>query len=200
MAQPRGSRSFTVCVVSLAERWQALAGEVRRAPSPWSCPAVGELYLLALADAPRVLGGFRQLDPERVRDLASDTFCHKLHALLEADTPRGLFATALQRDALSWLRSPRSRVAEAPSDDASPAREAPAHGREESRAIARIDGVRALAALSSREREVLLADAEGVPREALALCHRTSRANIDQLVSRARRRFAAATGRGRVGA
>jgi transcriptional regulator len=51
-----------------------------------------------------------------------------------------------------------------------------------------VDARGALAGMGARERAVLVADACGEAREVIAKAWGTSRANVDQIVSRGRRR------------
>ncbi len=170
------------------DAWGALAAAIRDAPSAWSCAAFGELYALAIVEGRRVLRGLRGLDDARREDLAIEALLAKLPEVVSAERPRAFFRTVLWRDAISWMRSGRSRLATA-DEPAEPSRydEGP-YDAEEASAIYRVDARQRLDALDARELEVMLADAWGEAREAIARAVGTSRANVDQIISRARRR------------
>ena len=96
--------------------------------------------------------------------------------------------TCLVNAARSWLRRGDARVA-APRevgggshDASSPTPPAPDHAL-------RIDVADFMVTLSQRERDVLIGVGNDVDRQMLARLHGTSRANVDQIVSRARKRF-----------
>ncbi len=166
--------------------WSALAAEVHAAASPWTSAAFAALYRLARTDGARVLRSFRALDADRRVDLAIDSFLAKRDDILAADRPRAFFRKALYHDAVSWMRSPRSRVAAVPEETSGHL-----HGAldaSEASLIYRLDARRRFANLHAREREMLLANALGETREAIGKAAGTSRANVDQLISRARRR------------
>ena len=132
-----------------------------------------------------VLRAFRTLDGARRLDLALVTFVTKRGEIVAADRPRAFFRTVLYRDAVSWVRSPRSRVAADPQEAAGGFEGAPDGA--EAGLVYRLDARRRFEALSPRERAALLADAEGVTREAIGHSLGASRANVDQIISRARR-------------
>ncbi|MFO0649351.1 MAG: hypothetical protein U0326_24120 [Polyangiales bacterium] len=171
-----------------SDPWSVIAAELRASASPWRSAAFARLYDLARAEGPRVLRSFRALDRERRVDLAIDTLVAKAEQIIAADRPRAFFRKALHNDAVSWTRSPRARV------DAFP-EEAPLHDQgapdaSEASLIYRLDARRRFHALDTRARDVMLAEAVGETREAIGQAAGTSRANVDQIISRARRRHA----------
>lgn len=175
------------CTSPAGDPWASLAAAIRGASSPWSCAAFGALYGLALAEGVQALRSFRDLDEARRADLALATLVTKLDAIAAADRPRAFFRKVLYRDAVSWRRSGRARVA-----TEADAPERCAHGEGpcdavECLALRRLDANAALGRLSDRQRAMLLADAEGYSREEIARAHATTRANVDQVLSRARR-------------
>ena len=178
------------CTSPAGDPWSALAAAVRGAGAPWESAAFSALYALALAEGDVVLRAFRTLDRARRLDLALDTFVTKRGEMVAADRPRAFFRTVLYRDAVSWVRSPRSRVAADPQEGVGGFEGAPDGA--EAGLVYRLDAGRRFEALSARERAALFADALGVAREAIGRTLGASRANVDQIISRARRSGAAA--------
>lgn len=168
-----------------AEDWKKAAALVRQ--SKEHLPA---LYELAREDGPRFLARFRRrLGDERIVDLVHDLLATKAEAIALADEPRALFCTALQRRAISWLRRGDAAVIEAPPSGA--VGTVPEDEAERQRFL--VDARAALDELTPRERMVAVAVALGEEREEIARELKTSRANVDQIVSRIRRRFAGET-------
>ena len=167
--------------------WRDAAAAVLRSPAPWSSEGFARLYELAQAEGARALRSFRSLDAARRADLAAETITRALLAVASADAPRAYFRTAVRRAALSWLRAERLAPAE---KEEAPRYVEGALDAEEARAVYGLDAKAALGAMGGRDRAVLLADADGEAREAIAATWGTSRANVDQIVSRARRAFA----------
>lgn len=167
--------------------WAPLAASIRGASSPWSSAAFGELYKLALAEGIRVLRSFHDLDEARRADLALETLVAKRSEIAAADRPRAFFRKVLYRDAVSWKRSGRSRLATEADASEHCAHTAGPCDAVECSALHRLDARAALARLSERQRAMLVADAEGHSREEIAHVHATTRANVDQVLSRARR-------------
>lgn len=188
-------RQTTNDLLVAEDPWAAATAALRDASAPEESAAFGALYELVRREGRGMLRSFQKIDDARKDDLAFDALDAALPALLRADSPRAYFAKALRNKALSWRRSPRAAVASP--DGASEARGSggPVDG-EERLALARLDAGRALDALRPRERAVLLADAEGWSREEIAAMLCTSRANVDQIVSRARRRVQRPRSRG----
>jgi DNA-directed RNA polymerase specialized sigma24 family protein len=167
--------------------WDEIIARIQGEPDPLRSPHVRRLYEVALSDGPRFLTSFhRTLGDERTRDLVHDLLSEKLQAILEAETPRAFFCTALQNRARSWVRRGDAKVVESPPDSSRDT--APDRNEEERRAFV-LDARDALAALSERDRDIVVAAALGEDREAIAREFRTSRANVDQIVSRLHRRF-----------
>lgn len=169
--------------------WAAAIAALRGSPAPYASPGFGALYTLVCREGRRMLRSFRQIDDDRKDDLAHDTLLVALPALLRADCARAYFATALHRAAVSWLRSPRATVAELVVEGT---REAEHDGDAEGcahRRIAAREAFEALGGLNSRDRAVMLAEARGDSRDEIAAALGMSRANVDQVISRARRRM-----------
>lgn len=178
----------TASVGSRAE-WDEITAVLRAAPDPYACAELGQLWALALEEAPRVLASFRvagKLDDERIADLTRDFLVEDLRAILEnAVNPRAYFVVAIQNSARSWLRRGSARIA--PTDyEAAKGREPRAASADPAELIDAQDFLRGL---TERERDVLAGLAAGVDREELARALGTSRANVDQIASRVRARF-----------
>jgi len=175
--------------VPAAEDWTRVVLLIRGDADPLTSPHLPKLYELALADGPRLLKSFqKRLGDDRIVDLVHDLLATKVEAIVNADEPRALFCTALQRRAISWLRRGDAAVVE-------DAPERPPEGViEDERQGFLVDARNALADLPERERAMVVAVALGEEREAIAAAFRTTRANVDQIVSRVRRRFASREG------
>lgn len=171
-------------------KWDALAVRLRGAADPFQEPEIAELWTLACEEGPRALTTFRQagrLDDERAADLTRDLLVDALPSIVAADNPQAYFIAALTNAARSWLRKKGSAVASpaepgARHDASHPITPAPDHAL-------RIDMTDFLLTLSERERDVLVGVANDEDREEHARRLGITRANLDQIVSRARRRF-----------
>jgi RNA polymerase sigma factor (sigma-70 family) len=178
--------------VGTRSQWDALAARLRETANPFDEPEVAELWAIACEEAPRVLASYRRsgrLDGERIADLTRDLLVNSLPDIVAAANPQAYFVTALVNAARSWLRRGGSRVVSAPEagatpDDKHPKTSAPDHAL-------RIDAVDFLQTLSDRERTALIGVAHGEDRTQLATVLGISRTNLDQIVSRARKRFRA---------
>lgn len=169
------------------QEWDEIIARIQGEPDPLRSPHLRRLYEVALSDGPRFLASFqRSLGEERTLDLVHDLLAEKLQAIIEAETPRAFFCTALQNRARSWVRRGDAKVVESPPDSS---RAAASDRSEEERRAFVLDARDALAALSERDRGIVVAAAIGEDREAIARDFRTSRANVDQIVSRAQKRF-----------
>lgn len=166
--------------MATADDWREAALRVRQDKAK----NLPRLYELALEDGPRLLARFqRRLGDERIVDLVHDLLSTKADAIVLADEPRALFCTALQRRAISWLRRGDAAVA---SERPETAGERDDEG-ERQRFL--LDARAALEGLSERERSMAVAVALGEEREAVAREFKTTRANVDQILSRIRRKF-----------
>ncbi|MFO0626876.1 MAG: sigma-70 family RNA polymerase sigma factor [Polyangiales bacterium] len=179
MCKPGIAREVSVTKV----RWLQVSVPLRGSASPWSHPGASALYGLLFAEGVRALRGYRAIDPARRDDLISEVFVRALPRIVAADDPCAYFRTALAHEARSWLRRRGSRVCDAAAPHAEPRHDGEAHP------VARLT-LRALArSLSPREQQVFLGLMDGEDRDALARRLHTSRANIDQIVHRARARL-----------
>lgn len=168
--------------------WNDLVREIRAAKDPWSCRALGRLFALAEEDGRKALRSFAgEMGDAAIDDLIHDLLVDQLIPIVQADEPRGYFRRALVRRAISRKRKGSSRVEAASEQEPPPS--GPLDVVEQTHA-ARLDRAAAWARLSPREQEVLSALGEGEDRDALAERWGTTRNNIDQIISRARRRLA----------
>lgn len=173
--------------LSTSVRWLRAARSLRGAARPASHAAFGALYALAMSAARATLRRFRGIDPARAEDLASEVILRALPEVIAAENPRAYYCTALRRAAISWTRRGGAAVREG---EARPWEGGPLDAAERA-VIDCVDARRRLKALAPRERAVLFAVVEGEAREAIAARLGTSRANVDQIVHRARARVAA---------
>lgn len=176
--------------------WADVVDLIRREGGPRKSRAVRGLYEMAIADGRRVLASFqRQLGDEVILELTHALVAEKLQEIVDANSPFALFKTALRRRAISWLRRGDAVVAERPdealdagasSTGATPGLEASAQADERQFVF---DAQAALNSLSERDRQIAVAVGLGEDREAIARAFNTSRANVDQIVSRLRKRL-----------
>lgn len=172
-----------------ADRWLQVVASIRADGGPRRSAHVRDLYELAVKDGQAILASFlNDLGKDRVVDLIHDLLTEKLDAIVGADSPKALFATALTRRAISWKRRPAAVIAETPIEDRSAPAD-PGHTTEGERQAFNLDARAALARLSSRDRDIVVAAAMGVNVQEIADAHRTSAANVYQIVSRVQRRF-----------
>ena len=168
-----------------SDAWGEVVSRLREEGDPQRSPILVALYRVAEADGPRFLSSFRrQIDQQRMLDLVHDLLSLKLSSILAAESPRAYFRTALVRRAISWTRRGDAPVAEAV--DAEPA---VGGTEEEERLAGRMDAEVVLGHLSERDKQIVLAVAHGEDRETVAREARTSRANVDQIVSRTHRKL-----------
>lgn len=169
------------------EDWDEIVVRVRKEPDPLRSPVVGRLYEVAVDDGTRFLSSFRnEFGEDRILDLIYDLLSEKLAEILNAETPRAFFCVALRRLAIDWRRRGASKVVESPPDSS---RASPSDTTEEDRRAFVLDARNAVDALSERDRGIVVAAALREDREAIAREFGTSRANVDQIVSRLQKRF-----------
>lgn len=171
-------------------QWNALATRLRRATDPFEQPEIAELWALACEEGPRRLAKFRRagrLDDERIADLTRDLLVSALPSIIHAENPHGYFIAALTNAAVSWLRKGSSPVMSADEPEGlrpgmHATTPAPDHAF-------RIDVIDFLQTLSEREYDALIGVAHGENRAELARLLGITPGNLDQVVSRARKRF-----------
>jgi RNA polymerase sigma factor (sigma-70 family) len=163
---------------------------LRGAADPYSHPDFAELWTLACQDGPIALESFRRcgkLDGARIADLTRDLLLDALPAILHAVSPQAYFVAAIENAALSWLRRGSARVASLENETA--ARDGAETAAASHDPVAWIAAGDFMRTLSERERSVLVAVAQDEDRDEIASALGLTRANVDQIVSRARRRF-----------
>lgn len=162
--------------------WAALVAELRAAPVSGRRQAYWRLYALAreLALATR-RRDFRTLEDDTALDAVAQLFERQLDAVLDARSPRSYVRTCVRFALRSALR--RQRTA-----DAFVTRHGALRVGGEEDAVAALDLRRACATLGARERDVLAWVAAGFDRHEIGAWVGLSRAGVDQLVSRARRK------------
>lgn len=158
--------------------------------------SVLRLYKFALQDGPRIIHSFKkELGATVVEELSHALIAEKLAAIVEAQNPKAFFRTALVRRAITWQRRGDATVAATPDESISPKPVAGSTGHTQGRDIGEEaerrefvhDARLILDSLSDRDRQIVVAVALGDDREAVARAFGTTRANVDQIVSRVRK-------------
>lgn len=168
---------------NVRERWLTLRVQLEAAPSPRESPALGELYRLAMRDGTRVLARFSALTVQEREDIVSDKFISALDSIVHATNPRGFFITAITRAATSLLRHKQVEQKHQPTlEELDGGAE-----RTEDDTVTTLDLAVRLRQLSARDRQLVRAVHSGESREEVARRLGTSRANVDQVVSRVAR-------------
>jgi len=176
--------------MSTREEWLEIVEEIAAAPVRTRSPALARLYRLAMTAATTALARFPLDIQGQAEDLVHDLLHEKLDAIVGAHNPRGLFVTAIRRNAIDLQRRDKRLVHE---DEDDPATQPPDPSAPVDEALAsRQEAEQLTATLSPKERQVFAAIAAGEEREDIARALGTSRANIDQIVSRARKRLVGA--------
>lgn len=173
--------------MATSDEWREVVEQIADAAVPERSPALPRLYRFAVEEARLALRSFPASVREQVDDLVHDKLHEKLRSIVDAASPRAFFVTAIRHAAIDLVRrqkrlAPQDELDEAPS--ANDAALAP-----DEAASVRIEAVRVLATLNVRERQIFGAIAAGEDRDDIAAALYTSRANIDQIVSRTRRRM-----------
>jgi RNA polymerase sigma factor (sigma-70 family) len=175
--------------VASREQWAAVVAEVRRAPTPWQSPALARLYALALEDGHAVLAAeYPQLSAGEREEVIHDLFVAKVKDVVKATEPRSFFGVAIKRRSIDAFRRVQTRHAKEPELRARAAWRQDGSGAEDER-LETIDGARALDRLPEEDRDLMLAITFGEDREDIARQAGTTRANVDQRVSRLRKRL-----------
>jgi DNA-directed RNA polymerase specialized sigma24 family protein len=179
--------------------WSAVEQCVAESPAPARSPEITRLYRLAMDEGRWALRGMQWVRDSDVEDLVHDKLHAELASLLLATDPRAYFCTIVRRAALDLRRRAQGKRGDGTAlrsfvsvDDADfqalPAEDAPID-----EALARRREAREIVArLSERELQVFVALMHGEDRDDIAAVLRTSRANVDQIVSRTRKRVGSA--------
>ncbi len=175
--------------MSKADDWKAVRAELCSSGDPRHSPKFHKLYELATRDGRRILSSFRRIAEADRDDLIHDVLVRVLDHLLDAqvENPRAFFATALTRDATSAFRTEKRRN-ELVSVHLPEAHPHETHGRSDGRDQLLIQ-LQALESASPRDQQILIALGLGEPPQEVAHAFGLTRANVDQIVSRFRRRF-----------
>lgn len=179
-----GEHTHRVAASVSHDGWSGVCEALRSTDRPHAHAAFATLWTLALPTGRRALRRYRALDASRIEDLVRDVLVARLSEIVRAASPRAYFVSAVHNTARSWLRSPRAEVVE---PDAREGYVNNALDDEEALRVFVIDGRARFAAQSSRAQRLMAADAMGWTREEIAAHEGTSRANVDQILSRARR-------------
>lgn len=175
--------------MSRKTEWQKVCAALRETPRGRARAQYERaLYRLAVEDGRRALLSMnRKLTEEQLDDLLHDFLATRLQHVIDTDNnPRGLFVVSLVRAAQRTLgRRGREVPTERTTFGEFDLGRAPLDP--ESSATLRLDGAALLAAVSERDRDVLLAVALGEDREEIARAHAIGRAAVDQIVSRFRK-------------
>jgi DNA-directed RNA polymerase specialized sigma24 family protein len=189
--------------VSVADEWVELAAKLRTADNPYAAPEAARLIQLALGAGRAILGKqFPNLQETAREDIVHDLLAQQLPAIVASSAPRAFFGRCVVHAAISWIRYEKVREGvvvgrghdDDPDDSSAEPGEQLAPGDRlgslsDERAVVTLDLKDRLEYLTERERTVLIAVAMGEGREELAMLLGTSRANIDQILSRVRRSF-----------
>lgn len=129
---------------------------------------------------------FRQLSDAEIADLVMAKFLTAIDAIVKAENPRSYFIRALVNAAIDTTR--RRKTAEKHSEEVRHIADSEG-GRDEDDLLETLSMQTCLASYSPRDQRILRAVAEGEQREEVARSFSTSRANVDQIVSRAKKRW-----------
>lgn len=179
--------------MATVDQWGELCALIRETGGLAKSPHVAELYGYALRDGKRTLRSFHQLDEHRREDLIHDALAKALPQIVSSETPKALFTVTVRRIAIDRFRREARTTRNEIADDKLVAHQA--DGTPDSATV--IDANKALEdvrrradnRLTPRERDVLFAVAYGEDRDVIARQYDTTRVNIDQIVSRARRKL-----------
>lgn len=172
--------------MSSSAEWREVVELIAGAPIPARSPELAHLYRIACEEGRHALRRFPQDLRAQVDDLVHDILFDKLGAILGATNPRGLFIITVRNAAIDLQR----RQGRVDLDDGTTAERSRSPARSADQVVdARREAERVAALLSPREQQIFAAIADGEDRDDIAAALGTSRANIDQLVSRARRRL-----------
>lgn len=177
--------------MATAEEWREVVDEIARAAHRTRSPAQARLYRIAVDEGRNALRNFPPDIRGQADDLVHDQLYAKLDAIVGAASPRALFITMIRNAAIDVQRRQKRFVRE-DEPDAEPRVADEGEPLDEATA-ARFEAVRVVAALTARERQVFAAVASGEERDDIARVLGLSRAGVDQIVSRARKRLRGAS-------
>lgn len=175
--------------------WDEIVAKLRNAASPDRDPAFAQFYRLALEDANLVLRSFDRIPPDQREDLVHDILVLKLPRLLAADNPRAYFVTAVANRAKDWLRNLKAsgvvyRIGKGDDDEVTPPFPEQNHPPRAEAVLELRDTLEHLGDLSPRDVQVFEAVVFfNEKRKTIAAICGMTRENVDQIVSRVRRRL-----------
>lgn len=172
--------------VELDELAELLRQDAARLGDAAKSPHFRPFYECAMRQAAFTLRSFeRQLGQDRLVDLAHDVLL-RWRRIIAADSPRAYLIVCLLNQARSWMRRQDAPVVEDPPEVPPPD---PDTGAEENRRIAALDFRRRRDLLTPREQTIVSAELAGQTRAEIAEALGTTRANVDQILNRMRRRL-----------
>lgn len=164
----------------VVERLRDVAPEKR-----WQSVDVARLYEIALRVAPSLLARF-SLPEGLPQDMASDLLTQRLNKLVDCGAkPFTLLAVSLWNRAKSWKRHQRVQANHREREAASE----PEPIDEDDGGKAEDRRMKAWAVLTDKEKDIFERLSREEPRDDIAKTLDTSRANVDQIISRARKRL-----------
>ncbi|MDP3207705.1 MAG: sigma-70 family RNA polymerase sigma factor [Rhodoglobus sp.] len=181
------------------DEWIAVVQCVAESSGPGRGEEINRLYRFAMDEGRSALRGMQWVGPSEVEDLVHDKLHAELASLLLATDPRAYFCTIVRRAALDLRRKVQGKRGDGTArrvfvsvDDAD-FQALPAEDPPVDEALARRREAREIVArLSERELQVFAAIMHGEDRDDIAAALGTSRANVDQIVSRTRKRVGSA--------
>jgi RNA polymerase sigma factor (sigma-70 family) len=170
------------------EEWHRLVEQVRGASSPTESPVLPLLYTLAMETGRKVLRAkFPRLSEADHEDVLSEKFTRALPAIVGASRPRNFFIKVIVRATLDAQRRLQTRDRYIAKETHKLVESQP--GRSDDTQAETLAMRACLQSFSQRDQQILRAVYEGEDRERVAQLYRTSRANVDQIVSRAKERW-----------
>jgi DNA-directed RNA polymerase specialized sigma24 family protein len=184
--------------VASSEEWAEVAELIRQEGGPSKSRAVAQLYKYAQKDGPWLIRSFeKELGKGVLEELTHALLAEKLDEIVYADNPKALFRTSLVRRAISWRRRGDAAVMPQSTEPLTPKPISGSTGHGESRDLDEDaerhrfvhDAHVILGGLSERDRQIVVAVGLGEDREGIARAFKTTRANVDQIVSRVRKQL-----------
>jgi len=177
--------------VATADQWKAWRAEIRDGRPAERADATRRLYDAARSDGRFAVPAKWDIDPDTLVDLIHEVLSVRWELILEADSPRAFFLVAVKRKAIDRFRRQvrHERVGEpGPKDLPTAATLKP----ESLEAVVQLDQVLAYLESTSSPRDLRVFQAStmlGETSKAIASAERLSPANVDQIVSRTRKRL-----------
>lgn len=171
-----------------ADQWRTWAATIQVEGGRERATATRELYAAARHDARIAVPTKWQVDDDTLADLMHEVLAVQWDAVLGADSPKALFLVALKRKAIDRFRRQVKR--ETPLEALSPALEPSTDADPFARATVEKIATFLESALSARDLRVFQAKVIlGESSVDVAETEGLSQANVDQIVSRARKKL-----------